>query len=446
MPTPTERPETWNAEAIYVIGHQRPDTDAIASALGYAWYLRATRQAEATPARAGHPPVQTMFALHRFGVDPPRLLTAVAPTFGHVARLQPPVAPEAPLSAVLAQLAGGARVAPVVDADGRPTGVVTLMALARAYDEPGSAPTPWSSLARPCGEVVEPAPTFHARERISDHRTALLRNEPDDFLVTDDAGRYVGIATRRHLLQPPRARLMLVDHNELGQAVSGAEEADIIGVLDHHRLGNPATAAPIPFVVEPVGSTCTLVAERCRRRSLGPPAGLAGVMLSGILSDTLVFRSPTATERDHMAAAWLAELAGVDVETYGDELLRAAPGLAGRAAEEIVDGDRKSYEMGGQSVSVAQVEVTGFQELPQCRAGLLVALEERRRMENLSLICLMVTDVVTGRSRLLAQGDSRLLAVLPFSRVADAEWDLGDIVSRKKQLVPALHDVLTIQA
>jgi manganese-dependent inorganic pyrophosphatase len=297
-------------------------------------------------------------------------------------------------------------------------------------------------LAQPCQTIAEPPLTFDVRDRISDHRSALLRSEMDDFLVVDATGRYVGVATRRRLLEPPRARLILVDHNELSQAVNGAEEAEIVAVLDHHRLGNAPTAAPIPFLVEPVGSTSTLVAERCRMRELRLPSGLAGLLLSGILSDTLLFRSPTTTDRDRAAAEWLGEQASVDIYQYGEELLRAGPGLGARAIEDIVDSDRKSYQMGGLSVSIGQVEVTGLQAVPERRDELLEALEERRRMEGLALIGLMITDVVDERSLLLCQGDDRILAALPFRRIGEHEFDLNDMVSRKKQLVPALHTVL----
>jgi manganese-dependent inorganic pyrophosphatase len=215
-----------------------------------------------------------------------------------------------------------------------------------------------------------------------------------------------------------------------------------VGVLDHHRLGNAPTAAPILVVVDPVGSTSTLVAELCRARDLLPPPRIAGLLLSGVLSDTLTFRSLTTTERDRTAAGWLAERAGVETEPFGAELLNASPGLAGRTPAEILEADRKSYQMGGRAVSIAQVEVTLMQELPERREELLAALEALREREGLALACLMVTDVVTGRSRMLARGDSPLLAQLPFRRVDEGEWDLGPIVSRKKQLVPALVAVL----
>lgn len=426
--------EHWDPGLTYVIGHQRPDTDSIGAALGYAWFLTASGEENVVAARAGQPGEQTLWALRRFEMQMPRPLTAVAATFAHVAKREPSIAPEALLDDAVARLAAGQRVVPVVDPfSRRPAGAVTALALARAYA--------FNALTRPCREICEALLTFTETDRIHDHRGALLRSGGDDFLVTDSAGRYLGMATRSRVLDPPRARLVLVDHNEMGQAVAHADEAEIVAVLDHHRLGNAPTAAPIPFVIEPVGSTCTLVAERCRAGGLEPPRGLAGMLLSGILSDTLVFRSPTATERDEDAGAWLAGLSGVDIPVFGKDLLGAAPGLGDRDAAEIIDVDRKAYVMGGLPVSVAQIEVR-LKELPGRRDDLLGALEAARVREGLALICLMVTDVVTGRSHLLCRGETRLLTALPFDRIGEGEWDLENMVSRKKQLVPALQNAL----
>lgn len=444
-----DRTDTWDPAYTYVIGHQRPDTDSIAAALGYAWLLTETGHKNIIAARAGQPGEQAIFAVTRFEQSLPRLLTGVAPTFAHVVKECTSVLPEAPLSDALARIAAGEQVVPVVDVSGKPEGIVTPLGLSRAYarslqlsagrgkgnDAAEMPPLP------SCKEVAEPALMFKERERISDHRSALLRAESHQFMVTTLGGMYIGMATQRDLLQPPRARLILVDHNELTQAVVGAEEADIVGVLDHHRLGNPPTAAPIPFVVDPVGSTSTLVAEQCESHGKTPPQGLAGLLLSGILSDTLTFRSPTTSERDKAVAKWLAQICRVDMHKYGEELLRSAPSLGSRTASEILDTDRKSYAMGGVSVSVSQVEVTGMQELPQRKDELLAAMDERLYRENLALLCLMITDVVTGRSIMLARGDNNLVDSLPFSHVEDYQFDLGDIVSRKKQLVPALYNV-----
>src|SRR5581483_3415297 len=148
------------------------------------------------------------------------------------------------------------------------------------------------------------------------------------------------------------------------------------------------------------------------------------------------------TDRDRAMADWLAPLAKVDINAYGTELMGAAPGLTARTAEEIVDGDRKSYQFDGLTLSIGQVEVNSLQELPQRRAELLEALDQRLHSEGLGLICLMITDVVAERSVLLCRGDGRLLAALPFRRTGEYEFNLGDMVSRKKQLVPALHAAL----
>lgn len=436
-PVPQVPPyETWEPSVTYVIGHQHPDTDAIAAALGYAWYLTALGDESAKAARAGEPSEQTLFALEWFGQDAPPLLMDAAPTFRHAAQWEAAVSPEAPLSEAIEQLSDEERVVPVVDVEGRLVGVVTPLALARASS--GGA----AALIQPCRSLVDEVPTFSARERLSDHREALLRRDADEFPVIDEEGRYLGMVTRGRLQDPPRARLILVDHNELSQAVNGAEEAEIVAVLDHHRLGNPPTAVPIPFTVEPVGSTSTLVAEQCLEQTLELPGGMAGMLLSGILSDTLVFRSPTTTERDRDAAEWLAGLVQVDLHSYGAELLRAGSRVAARPASEIVDADRKTLEIGGRSVSIGQVEVVDLQELSPRREELLAALQDRREREALALACLMVTDVVTGRSRLLCQGDLPVLTLLPFARVGEGEFDLGEMVSRKQQFVPALHDAL----
>ena len=306
MTATRERHDPWHTDLTYIIGHQRPDTDSIAAAVGYAWCLSHISDDHVMAARAGHVGPQAAFALGYFSLKPPRVLSSAAPTFAHVAVQQEPVQPLAPLAEAMARLAQGERLVPVADGKGHLLGGLTPMSLARAYAEVASGKLRAS--AQTCRPFIEELPILTASDRIQDRRAALLRGGGEEFLVVGDDGRYLGTTSRKLLLEPPRARLILVDHNELSQAVSGADEAEIVGVLDHHRLGNAPTAAPIPFVVEPVGSTSTLVAEACRRHQAAPPGEIAGLLLSGILSDTLLFRSPTATNRDRQAADWLAGL------------------------------------------------------------------------------------------------------------------------------------------
>ncbi len=425
---------------IYVVGHQRPDTDAIAAALGYAWLLHHTDQQQAVAARCGPPGEQARYALERFEQPAPRLLSAVAPTFGHVVETRPSVRAEAPLADALTILADESQVVvPVLSESGRPLGVVAPLALARAF---ARQQTGKQSALPNCGAIAEVRPLFRTRDRLSDHRAAILHAEGNQFVVIDDNGAYIGLVSQRRLLSPPRAKLFLVDHNELTQAVPGADEAEIVGVLDHHRLGNPPSTLPIPFCVDPIGSTSTLVAERIREARTRPPRPIAGMLLSGILSDTLAFRSPTSTRRDEAMAAWLGGLSQLDVALYGKELLSAAPGLAARDPDDVVDADRKAYIMAGALVALAQVEVSGLHELP-ARQGLLIdAMAVRRVREGLALIGLMVTDIAACRSVLLCQGERRFLDALPFARLSETEFDLGEMVSRKKQLAPALQSAL----
>ena len=438
--SPRERHDPWRSDLTYIIGHQRPDMDAIASAVGYAWCLSEMGNDGVVAARAGQVGPQAAFALGYFGVRPPHVLSSAAPTFAHVAEPQVPVHPWDTLAESMARLAQGERLVPVADESGKLLGGLTPLSLARAYAQIASGEVRASD--QNCRTFVEDLPKLPASDRIRDRRGALLRGGGEEFLVVTDEGRYLGTTNRQCLLEPPRAKLILVDHNELAQAVTGADEAEIVGVLDHHRLGNASTVLPIPFVVEPVGSTSTLVAEACRRYHAAPPLEIAGLLLSGILSDTLVFRSPTTTARDQEAAEWLAVLSKVDIADYGQHLIQSSPGMVDRSADDIVDGDRKNYEMAGKAVSVAQVEVTGFQELPERKADLLAALEARVEREHLAFICLMVTDVVTIQSRLLCRGDQQIRAGLPFARQGPSEFELGSIVSRKKQLVPALQGAL----
>jgi len=440
MATTRERHDPWHTDLTYVIGHQRPDTDSIASAIGYAWCLNQALGDHVVAARAGQVGPQAAFALGYFGLKAPRVLSSAAPTFAHVATQQVAVRPYAPLAEAMSRLAEGERLVPVVDGSGHLLGGLTPMALARAYAEVAGGKLRAS--AQTCRSFVEELPILAASDRVRDRRAALLRGGGEEFLVVADDGRYLGTTSRKFLLDPPRARLILVDHNELSQAVSGADEAEIVGVLDHHRLGNAPTAAPIPFVVEPVGSTSTLVAEACRQYNAPPPADIAGLLLSGILSDTLLFRSPTVTDRDRHAAEWLAGLSQVVIPDYGKRLIGTSPGLAERSADDILDGDRKNYEIVGKSVSVAQIEITGFQELPERKAALLPAMDARRQQEGLSLICLMVTDVLTIQSHLICRGEPSILAALPFARIDESEFDLASIVSRKKQLIPALQGAI----
>ena len=278
----------------------------------------------------------------------------------------------------------------------------------------------------------------------------ILRDEYEDFLIVDDADQYFGVCRQRDALNPPRMQIVMVDHNEPRQALGALEEAEVLEILDHHRLGNSSTHTPIKFTVDIVGSTSTLVTERIEEAGLSAPPALAGMLLAGLLSDTLIFTSPTCTPRDEEAANRLARwafvinspLRGETIQSYGQQVLRAGTGLATRNPEEVVSTDLKQYEAGGLRFAIAQVEVTDLLQLDEHKEGLSKALVQLRDRRALDFAMLMVTDVVSGSSRLLLTNEPPLLGGLPYPRQSDGTRLAEGVVSRKKQLLPVVLGLL----
>jgi manganese-dependent inorganic pyrophosphatase len=442
---------------VYVIGHLNPDTDAIASALGYAWLLRERDGRNAIAARAGAVNPQTAWVLKTLDLDPPSYLADASPRFERIARTLPPIAPDRPLREAWAAASATHSGAPIVDAEGKPLGLVTGDSVFKFLSQQMEARIDLNNvpvarvLAVPCREAMDAeVPRFPASMRVRDARGRVLRDERDDFLVTQDDGTYGGVCRSPDVLNPPRMQIILVDHNEAAQAIGALDEADLIEVLDHHRLGNPPTKMPIPFTVDPVGSTSTLVCERIASAGLAPPAGIAGLLLAGLLSDTLILTSPTTTERDYRAAARLADWAlgeGLlpfsNYQAYGEAILAAGAGLSVRTVEAILTSDLKLYEAGETRFGVAQVEVANLHELGERLSELSQGLEKLCEFRELGLAVLMVTDVVRGASRLaLAGPHADRLNDLPYTRLPDGTLDAPGLVSRKKQLLPVILGLL----
>jgi manganese-dependent inorganic pyrophosphatase len=278
----------------------------------------------------------------------------------------------------------------------------------------------------------------------------ILQEERTEFWVIDEHSSYAGICRQRDALHPPRMRLILVDHNEAGQALGALDEADLLEILDHHRLGNPTTNIPIKFTVDIVGSTSTLVSERIDEAGLGAPPALAGLLLAGLISDTLLLTSPTTTKRDHQAAERLGRWAfiggsildGETIESFGEQILKAGAALTARDPAEIVSADFKLYEAGGLKFGISQVEVTSFAQLEKRLEELRTALINLRDAKGLNFVILMATNVVESSSRLLLTNDVPMLDVLPYPRRSDGVRAAQGVVSRKKQLLPLVLGAL----
>ena len=440
----------------FVVGHVNPDTDSIASAMGYAWLLHERDDMDTIAARAGALNPQTAWVLKHLELEPPVLLTDASPRFESVTIRLDSIRPDAQLGAAwtLASRTGG--IAPVVDEDGKPYGLVNGLSLFNYFSNilgprPGDT-TVREMMSAQCRDAADTSvPKYAANAHIRDALNRLLRNEHNEYWVTDENGIYLGIARQRDVLNPPRLKIILVDHNEPRQAIAALEEAELLEILDHHRLGNPHTHTPIRFTVDIVGSTSTLVSELTEEAGLSMPPNLAGTLLAGLVADTLILTSPTTTPRDKKAAERLSRwafvggspLKGETVESFGKAVLSAGAGLSNRKPEEIVSTDIKPYEAGGFKLAIAQAEVTDLVQLSEYLAPITKALDDLRDKRGLDFAMLLVTDVVRGSSRLIiSSSPPPILADLPYPPLQDGTRDAPGVVSRKKQLLPVVLGLL----
>jgi manganese-dependent inorganic pyrophosphatase len=445
---------------LYIVGHLNPDTDSIASAVGYAWLLREKDGENAIAARAGAINPQTNWVLKQLGIEPPLLLTDASPRFNTVARRYDIATPDNPLRDAWAILNRTGGVAPIVDPNnGSPFGLITGVSLFNFLAQQlGVHPRRQEMriadiLDLPCDEACDRnVPQFKGSVRIRDVINRVLREEHNDFLILDEQGIYAGVARQRDVVNPPRLRIILVDHNEPGQALGAIEEAELVEIVDHHRLGNLSTNTPIRFYVDIVGSTSTLITERIEEAGLSAPSEIAGLLLAGILSDTLRLSSPTTTDRDHRAAERLARwafvagsvLAGETIESYGEKVLRSGAGLSTRDPREIVNSDLKIYGTGGYDFAIAQAEVTDLLQLDEHLKELELSLNEMCEKKGLDFAMLMVTDVVGNSSRLVVVNAPPILDDLPYPRQIDGTRLAAGVVSRKKQLLPVIFGLLEV--
>ncbi|MGB9672751.1 MAG: DHHA2 domain-containing protein [Anaerolineales bacterium] len=444
--------------AIYVIGHINPDTDTIASAVGYAWLLHQRDGVETIAARAGALNPQTGWVLKRLRLDPPILLTDASPRFESVSQRLDTLFPDSPLSEAWTLAARTGGLAPIITEDGKPYGLISGFSLFGYFiralgPKPNLANANLSDvMSASCEAAADTTiPQYFANAFIRDAINRILRDEYDNYFVVNEQGLYHGIARQSDLLNPPRLKVILVDHNEPRQAIASLEEAELIEILDHHRLGNPYTHTPIRFSVDIVGSTSTLITERTIEAGLSLPPAIAGLLLAGVLSDTLLLKSPTTTIRDRQAVERLSRwafsggspLKDETVESFGKALLSAGVGLTERDPYEIVNTDVKAYESAGFKFAIAQVEVTDLIFLTENLNALQTALNEMHERKNLDFAILLVTDVVRGSSRLLlSAGSPPVLDYLPYPVLADGTRDAVGVVSRKKQLLPVVLGLL----
>jgi manganese-dependent inorganic pyrophosphatase len=285
--------------------------------------------------------------------------------------------------------------------------------------------------------------TVHPDARIAEIRRKLAALPGQGYVVVDDDGALLGFLAKSDIIKPVQTQLVLVDHNEMSQAVAGAEEVTITEIIDHHRLGSFTTAQPILFINEPVGSTCTIVADLFRREGLTPTPAIAGIMMSGLITDTLHLNSPTSTPKDAELLRWLSAVAGVDSKELAESIFASGSIILAQSADKVVRTDYKIYEEDDVRYAVSQVEELGFANFWQKAKELSAALQNLRDEEKLLFTALLVTDINTQNSLMLVKGDPEVIRRISFSHVEKDEiFDLPGIVSRKKQVIPYFTSLL----
>jgi len=283
---------------------------------------------------------------------------------------------------------------------------------------------------------------FSPNDMVVDIKNTIVRTKHRNYPVLEE-GRLVGFIDRDRLIVPEREKVILVDHNERSQAVDGIEEANIVEIIDHHRLGGLETGEPIFIRHEPVGSTATIIANMYWHRGIDITRAIAGLLLAAVLSDTVMFRSPTATAKDRGTAEKLAKITGLDINAFGQAMFEAGSAPGSLSPADIIGGDLKEFQIGEYRVAISQTAVTDPGPMLAARESLQAEMAAMCRREGYDLVILMVTDIIKETSHLIYAGQVTSLVAAAFGQGGEEGiLSLPGVMSRKKQVVPPLVEAI----
>ncbi|MDR0515173.1 MAG: putative manganese-dependent inorganic diphosphatase [Coriobacteriaceae bacterium] len=449
------------AAPIVVLGHKNPDNDSICSAVAYASLKNQLerRAAENDPAheavvyvpvRLGPLPPESAWVLEANGIPAPRMLSHLHARVADVMTPDPiTISQDATLLEAGRLLRKhNIRALVVTDAKGAYCGLITTRMLAERYiastdaladdnsNEKAVALDLIASLNQKVRDTLEKGVLVLDKEGLLKEAVEDLMSHPlREAVVLDDNERCIGIVTRSDVATRPARKAVLVDHNETRQSAPGIEEADVIEVIDHHRIGDVATSHPIPFINLPVGSTATIVAREFQRQGIALQPSLAAVLLSAILTDTVILKSPTTTPADEEQVAYLAGTAGLDPVQFGLELFRQRTGSGEVSIERLVGADAKEFQLGDAVALIAQHETVDLPSILEREDEIRACLRALKEEKGYEFVLLMVTDIMAEGSQFFCEGNRRIV-----NRVFNIEctgaggtWMPG-ILSRKKQV------------
>ena len=290
----------------------------------------------------------------------------------------------------------------------------------------------------PVGKIcrTEDLLCFHLEDRVDEVREQVLKFREHCYPILDENEKIAGVLTRYHLLRPRRKRVVLVDHNEVSQSVPGLEEAEIMEIIDHHRLADIQTTNPIFVRNEPVGSTNTIIASMFQDRGLMPSEKMAGMMAAAILSDTVMFKSPTCTERDIRTAERMARIANISLEELGKQIFSASTG--GKTARDLLHSDYKEFHIAGHNLAVAQITCVDSPQMLERKEEFLELMREIAQKKGFSMVILMLTDVLLEGTQIIYLGDDEVIRQGFNVQPKGNTVFLPGIMSRKKQIIPML--------
>lgn len=456
------------ATPVLVVGHKHPDNDSIAAAVGYAYFknelMKRKLEADPTtkeytyiPARLGPLPEESEAILKRYGIPAPKgishvharvrdVMSSPAITISHNASL---------IDAGRLLRKHNIRALVITNDEGDYMGLITTRMIAERYisamdtheadetriDTLAVANDLISSLTQRVEDLMETdVLALHPEGLLKDAVEDIMSHELREAVVLDNDGNCIGVVSRSDVAARPHRKVILVDHNERSQAANGIDEAEVLEVIDHHRIGDITTSKPIRFLNFPCGSTATIVTCCFRERDIEIPEGIAAVLLSAIMTDTVILKSPTTTQIDRECAEYLAGIVGQSVTEFGLDVFQCRGADAEMPVENLVCNDSKEFVVGDDTILIAQHETVALQAILDREEEIRKYLRELMEHHNYSFVLFLVTDIFAEGSQFIVEGDHRRIDRVFNIDTTESIWMPG-ILSRKKQVAARLLDI-----
>jgi manganese-dependent inorganic pyrophosphatase len=446
----------YSLKPVYIIGHKHPDIDSIASAIAYKVYKQSTEDGLYIAAAASELTEDLRWLLDYLEFEYPRIMDDVGTKVEDLLDEEPPIYTST--DTTLVELGNIMRknkikTLPILDEKQRFLGLITIGDLAMIYMEAlGSGRDIDKSpeilkkvLEQKTGNIMKTRDLilFERGEKVDEAKKNMLASRYRNYPVVDEENCYLGMISRYNLLQMKRKQVILVDHNEKKQAVDGIEEAEILEIIDHHRVGDLQTIWPIYFHNEPVGSTSTLVAEIFLQNKVYMTNNLALLLLSGIMSDTMIFKSPTTTAKDKRIAKELENQCGTDSMDWGKKLYAQSNQISSQSDEEVISDDLKEYVSGETTFAISQVETVDLASFIERRKTLVETMKIMCERKGYALMCLMITNIFEDGTEMIVAGRKSSLIEQAFKHEhVNGGIFLQGVLSRKKQVVPVIYQML----